>query len=485
MVVTLDLINKGSNVTLKNDNMTAVITDAFGTARASIGRSSGKWYYEITFESLNNAMVNVITSASVGTTYNLTTSRGYYSLTGTKWSGTQSISLPYGTAFKAGDTVGINLNLDDGVLTFYVNGVNQGVAFTDLETLGTLFPAITSASSTGGCTATFNFGATPFKYHPTDIKYKTLSYDGSRMINPTNKTFILHDGEYKKLGKVYSQNPTNLIENLKLDGSSEIKGVKGTVFTSPITPNQIYDSEHGYVASFNGINQLLRSTVNNLFPIGDKIIKYKIKVSSKKTQILMSTSENTKRGWFIGISDVGTLHYAVNITGASTWDISAQNGKTMICDNKWHELILEYKDGQYIKWYVDGVLDYYLAHSYKESTTATNNLVIGCRASETGASTLSPYYFEGQFTDLEIYKGELKESVHWSTFSSTLPNSTHLEKGMDNITPLLDRVVTELEPLQMTQRNNILSSGEIGKVFSKTFDLKIYIDIRSIRTEVR
>ncbi|OXS74280.1 hypothetical protein B1B04_09135 [Lysinibacillus sp. KCTC 33748] len=148
--------------------------------------------------------------------------------------------------------------------------------------------------------------------------------------------------------------------------------------------------------------------------------------------------------------------------------------------------MLEYKDGQYVKWYVDGVLDYQLVHSYKESTTATNNLVIGCKASETGASTLYPYYFEGQFTDLEIYKGELKESVHWSTVSPTLLNSTQfLEQGMDNFSPLLNRVVTEIEPLQMTLKNDILPSGEIGKVFSKTINLNKYFDIRSIRTEVR
>ncbi|OXS74281.1 hypothetical protein B1B04_09140 [Lysinibacillus sp. KCTC 33748] len=165
----------------------------------------------------------------------------------------------------------------------------------------------------------------------TTIGRILFGYDG---FEPIDKSLILHDDKYKKLGKVYSQNPTNLIENLKFDGSSEIKGVKGTVFTSPIIPNQIYDSEHGYVASFNGINQHLRSTVNNLFPIGDKIIKYKIKTSTKKQQIIISTSENTKRGWFIGISDIGTLHYAVNITGGTSWNISAQNGNAMICDNE-------------------------------------------------------------------------------------------------------------------------------------------------------
>lgn len=73
----------------------------------------------------------------------------------------------------------------------------------------------------------------------------------------------------------------------------------------------------------------------------------------------------------------------------------------------------------------------------------------------------------------------------WSTVSNTLPNPTQfLEKGMNNLSPL-DRKVTQLEPIPMTQRNDILSSGEVGKVFSKEIDLKKYFDIRRTRTEVR
>lgn len=71
------------------------------------------------------------------------------------------------------------------------------------------------------------------------------------------------------------------------------------------------------------------------------------------------------------------------------------------------------------------------------------------------------------------------------TVSNSLPNSTQfLEQGI-SLAPLFDREVTQLEPTDMTQRNDILVSGEVGKVLSKTLDLKKYFDIRSIRAEVK
>lgn len=85
--------------------------------------------------------------------------------------------------------------------------------------------------------------------------------------------------------------------------------------------------------------------------------------------------------------------------------------------------------------------------------------------------------------ELEMF--ELETAKGWTTISDTLPKSNQfLEKGM-YLSPLLDRRVEKLEPIPMTQRNDILVSGEVGKMFSKTIDLKKYFDIRNIRTEVK
>ncbi|MGE8038036.1 hypothetical protein [Lysinibacillus sp. NPDC093692] len=86
----------------------------------------------------------------------------------------------------------------------------------------------------------------------------------------------------------------------------------------------------------------------------------------------------------------------------------------------------------------------------------------------------------------ERKSGVLTETANWKNISDSLPTSQQfIEQGMNNSYPLLDRTVTELEPLTMTNNSEILGVGEIGKVFSKTIDLKKYFDIRSIRTEVK
>lgn len=75
---------------------------------------------------------------------------------------------------------------------------------------------------------------------------------------------------------------------------------------------------------------------------------------------------------------------------------------------------------------------------------------------------------------------------HWSTVSTILPSVTQfLEQGMNSLSPLFNRTITELKPIAMEQRNSILEKDEIGKVFSKTLDLKKFFDIRSIKTEVK
>ncbi|UPW81591.1 hypothetical protein [Lysinibacillus sp. Ag94] len=85
--------------------------------------------------------------------------------------------------------------------------------------------------------------------------------------------------------------------------------------------------------------------------------------------------------------------------------------------------------------------------------------------------------------ELEMY--QIFNGDFWSTVSTSLPTSTlFLDKGMDNLSTI-DRKVTTLKPIAMTDKSEILGVGEVGKVFSKTIDLKKYFDIRKIRTEVK
>ncbi len=191
--VTLDPINIGSGITLSNENLTAVIPSLSSTTRATLGRDSGKWYWEVSFSSLTYSQVGISNDlAGVGNTHLSTNARRYSS-------GGNKIpeNTKFGTLYSKDDVIGVFIDLDSGILKFYKNGISQGISHTDIKSLGLVYPSITSGASSGGCTSTINFGATPFKFSPSDIPNGTHSYDGNiAMVNffllqSRNKTYAL------------------------------------------------------------------------------------------------------------------------------------------------------------------------------------------------------------------------------------------------------------------------------------------------------
>jgi SPRY domain/F5/8 type C domain len=193
-VVTWDSVNKGSGVTLSNGDLTATVPNLSNTARATISKNSGKWYWEIKFDSGSNAMIGIVnSSAGVGKTMDNVNAMYYYNSTGSKWNSTGSA---YGASYSAGDIISVLLDLDNGTIEFWKNGVSQGVAFANVRSLGDVYPAVTSGSSTVGGIFTANFGASPFVYN---IPKGYYSYDGSQY-GAINKILILSsDGEYKTM----------------------------------------------------------------------------------------------------------------------------------------------------------------------------------------------------------------------------------------------------------------------------------------------
>jgi hypothetical protein len=75
-----------------------------------------------------------------------------------KWNGRQN---EYGYRWRAGDVVGAYLDLDEGTVSFSLNGEDMGVAFDHINTREAYFPGIALA---GGQHGSFNFGSTPFLY---------------------------------------------------------------------------------------------------------------------------------------------------------------------------------------------------------------------------------------------------------------------------------------------------------------------------------
>lgn len=174
--VTWNPDDKGSNTTLSNNNLTATMAGYTNSGvRATKGVSEGKWYWEIKDGSTVSLAVG-ITSLSTSFTGKPCTSayiRTYHSYDGTKTNGS---GIPYGSSYTTGDIVGVALDMNNGTITFYKKGVSQGVAFSDLKSLGIVYPAMITGASASGATGTANFGATSFSYSVPD---GFLPYDDS------------------------------------------------------------------------------------------------------------------------------------------------------------------------------------------------------------------------------------------------------------------------------------------------------------------
>lgn len=155
--------DKHANIVLSNGNLTAVNSVNNGgdiMVRATIGKSSGKWYWEYSFSNYPNPITaGIAKAAATLSNYVGSDASGYcYYYNGNKYNNNQAAA--YGGTYGPGDVIGVALDMDAGTLTFYKNGVSQGMAFSGLS--GTFYPAVTDNSAVNFVTA--NFGATSFKY---------------------------------------------------------------------------------------------------------------------------------------------------------------------------------------------------------------------------------------------------------------------------------------------------------------------------------
>ena len=157
---TWDPANKGANISLSGGNLIAS-SSAVGGVRSTIGKSSGKWYWEYTATTASN-MINGVGNASASlASYPGSDANGwgYRSFNGDK---ANSSTAAYGASYVTGDVIGVALDITSGTIEFYKNNVSQGVAFSGLS--GTIFAMCGSVSGSDVLTA--NFGATALTYTP-------------------------------------------------------------------------------------------------------------------------------------------------------------------------------------------------------------------------------------------------------------------------------------------------------------------------------
>jgi hypothetical protein len=158
----------GSALTLTEANLKSTVNGVYWAgAPATIGVSSGKWYWEVTVSNLTgNLMVGItkdteITGTSGINTYPGITANSYgYSAGGQKYNNATQTS--YGAAYTTSDVIGVALDMGAGTITFYKNNTSQGTAFSSLS--GTYLPSLGVNTSPSALTA--NFGQRPFTYTP-------------------------------------------------------------------------------------------------------------------------------------------------------------------------------------------------------------------------------------------------------------------------------------------------------------------------------
>lgn len=159
-------LDKGTFLDLSNGNLT-YITASNSSVRATQGKSSGKWYFEMMC--VNASQKSTMFGVGTATADTLSYPGGpdgkswvYFFYDGAKEaSGT---AVAYAPAPAYNEWVGCYFDATAGTVGFISNGINRGIAFSGL--VGPLYPFGGNGSSGKSGTQIANFGATAFAFTP-------------------------------------------------------------------------------------------------------------------------------------------------------------------------------------------------------------------------------------------------------------------------------------------------------------------------------
>lgn len=162
-LLTWNPADKNASITLSDGNKTATATAAFQMVRGTIGKSSGKWYFEVTctgaltFGTVGIAQASSSLSSFAGgetTSYGIATNFVYTNFVSTSIDGT----------ITAGDVVGVAVDLDAGKIWFAENnawvnsgnpGAGTGAIYSGLS--GTYYPADSPGATSHSINSTLTY----------------------------------------------------------------------------------------------------------------------------------------------------------------------------------------------------------------------------------------------------------------------------------------------------------------------------------------
>jgi hypothetical protein len=198
---TLNPLSLGADSTLSDGNLQIAYGGSAtrNATMATMGMSSGKWYWEntITATSITNStavfgITNVSSSSAVSNYPGFAANGwGYSGNDGLKYNNGTGTS--FGAVFGLGDVIGCAFDADNGKIWWSKNGTWQAsgdpvtgtnAAYSSLAST-TYYPAIGDGGSTQTFTAAANFGQKPFKFPPPE-GFKTLCL--ANLPRPTKAT---------------------------------------------------------------------------------------------------------------------------------------------------------------------------------------------------------------------------------------------------------------------------------------------------------
>ena len=347
-----------TSATVSNANLRFAPSAAAGNKQATIGVSSGKWYWELTIASLSSYQTNGITSnASTATAYD--ENYGYAS-DGRKW--VAATPSTYGASYTTGDVIAFALDMDAGTLTAYKNNSSQGTLTTGLT--GTMFPLV---RTDGTGTIDANFGQRPFAYTPP-TGFKSLNtynlpdstiVDGGEYFNATTYT---GDGTDNRLIANSSSMDTDLVwikgrssayNNILFDS---LRG-NGNYLSSNSTGQENFAGSLGWTNSGAGTGGFVVDYGTNptLNETGTSYVGWQWKangsgVSNTDGSITSTVSANTTAGFSIvnytGTGVAGTVGHGLGVAPAMVIQKNRSSASTHW--PTWHKNLSSPTNGLYL-----------------------------------------------------------------------------------------------------------------------------------------